>query len=135
MNNKMNWFYFSVLIALLPVSCRLIIWIVLDNSIRIDAFSLVDLVAFGIVLHATSLNEINNIPVRKFTAEIRDWKSRNVNTATFFLVLYGLFISLGIMTEVKTVKMNEYILLYSTFALGLVSLILSYRIYQKTATI
>jgi hypothetical protein len=121
------WLLFTVLIGLLPVIARystVNIFLLSD----VPAFSTVDIIVFGIVLHVSILNEINNLQKDK------DWRLIAIGISIFFIMGYILLLSAAICSESKSIPIDLNILLNSSLFLAsmsfIQSLILLYQ-YRK----
>ncbi|PTV48890.1 hypothetical protein [Acinetobacter pittii] len=110
------WLIFTVLIGLLPVIARITtvnIFLLQD----VIAISSVDIIVFGIVLHVSILNELNNLQ------KDSEWRSVAVGTSTLFIIGYALLLSAAICSESKKLLINVDLLLNSALILALISFI------------
>lgn len=119
-----NWLVYTCLIGLVPVISRAFIWSVSKSGIEPLAIS--DLVAFGLVLHASNIHEINS---EKETNS--KWKIVHNGFSVLFLVIYSLILT----TTIATMEnLNIDSIRNSTIFLCVVSFLLSFSIFYRKRT-
>jgi hypothetical protein len=111
-----NWLVFTCLIGLIPVFSRLMVWA--NSNGGIEAVAVSDLVAFGLVLHASNINEVNTI-----TARGPRWRAIHNGFSALFLVLY----SLPTISLVPNINLSS--IRNTSLALCVVSFMLSFSIF------
>jgi hypothetical protein len=110
-----KWFVYTVLIGLIPVFCRLLVWLVTKNG-TIDPVAPSDFIVFGLVLHIANINEIehlNGIGGR--------WKTFQNGMSVMFLVVYGLLFALTLNTasvDIDVIQQCVYVLCTVSFLLS-----------------
>lgn len=123
---KIKWLIYTVLVGLIPTICRVFMhFVIKDNSINV--FSASDFVAFGLVLHISNINELEHL-----TSARPAWKTAHNGVSVLFIAVYNVLFAASLLGE-KNV--NSDILLYSSVALSVVSLLISYAIYFEVSRI
>lgn len=120
-DRAMTWLFYTCLLGLVPVICRAVVWVVVNN--QIEPIEAVDLVVFGLVIHSANINEVNRI----YGAD-RAWKTLHNGTSTFFLMIYSLFL-FGLISEGREV--NSYYILVISAIMGVVSVLLSWAVIRR----
>lgn len=88
-----KWLAYTFLVGLIPMLTRLLSWAVTSQG-SLAPFATQDLVAFGLVLHASIINEIEHIQARD-----KDWKTIQNGTTILFVALYGALYTLSMIGE------------------------------------
>jgi len=112
------WLIFTVFIGLLPIIARFFtvnIFLLPD----VDDFSTVDIIIFGIVLHVSILNEINNYQ------KDRDWRIIATGSSILFIIGYVLLLSAAICSESQKIPININLLIISSIILACISFVQS----------
>lgn len=78
-----NWLLNTCLLGLIPSISRLLVWIVAKNGV--DPIAISDLVAFGLVLHIVSINDLSSMSIQDSASKVT-----HISLSTLFVVLYGL---------------------------------------------
>ena len=117
-----NWLSFTCFIGLIPVILRLIAWIFSEYGIEPIAIS--DLIAFGLVLHASNINEVSS-----FNSDDKRWSSLHYATSIVFIAVYGL---IYMTTVVKIPNLSDWKILGGALVLSLTSLFISFAIFYRT---
>jgi hypothetical protein len=115
------WLIYTCLIGLIPVISRVFIWSVSKSGIEPIAIS--DLVAFGLVLHASNIHMIN-------AGEETESRLKIVHNglSVLFLVIYSIIL----MATVADIESIDYSSLRSsTLILCVVSFALSFSIFYE----
>ena len=81
--SKSKWFAYTLLVGLIPVLTRLLVWFVAATN-QVEPIVATDLITFGLVLHASVINEVEHLPARD-----HEWKSAMNGLAITFITLYG----------------------------------------------
>ena len=120
-DRAMTWLFYTCLLGLVPVICRIAVWLVVNNSI--EPFEAIDLVVFGLVLHSANINEVNRIADAD-----REWKTLHNGTSTFFLMIYSLFL-FGAISE--GAEVNSKAILTISALMGVISIVLSVAVIKR----
>ncbi|EPF93272.1 hypothetical protein GCM10025882_07780 [Acinetobacter gyllenbergii] len=110
------WLIFTVLIGLLPIISRITtvnVFLLQDVVI----ISPVDVIVFGIVLHVSILNELNNLQ------KDNEWRLIAIGISTLFIIGYVLLLSAAICSESKNLTLNIDLLLNASIGLATISFI------------
>ena len=126
MNEKtVNWLTFTCLIGLIPLVLRLCVWFISNE--HIEPISISDLVAFGLVLHASNINEVNN-----FGEEDSKWRNIHNSVSICFIAVYGLLL---FTTIIPSLDINSYNLLVLAISLSFISFAISWTIFQRSRVV
>ena len=117
-----RWLLFTVVVGLIPVLVRLLAWVVSDPG-AVKAFSASDLIAFGLVLHISNINEA----ARAGEFDL-GWKAVLQVVSALFITFYGFLLAV-ILFEVKTV--NQDYVLYSSAFLTTISFGISLAVHKQ----
>lgn len=127
--SKSKWFAYTVLVGFLPIVCRLLIWLISNRDV-IAPLAATDFVAFGLVLHISSINELEHI-----SAQNKPWKTRQNGVAVMFIAIYSAFFAVTLLAEKSPQLINLNALLCCVAALAFASLVISLSVQQRlTAT-
>jgi len=118
---KAKWLSYTVMIALFPICCRLLIWCLSRND-DLQPISAADLVTFGLVLNASNINELEHR--KKLDSSVKTLLN---GTSILFISVFGMLFSLSIIGEPT---INSIALILCLFALAIVSLFISYSVYK-----
>lgn len=110
------WLIFTVLVGLLPIIAR-VITVNMFTLKDVVYISPVDIIVFGIVLHVSILNELNNLQ------KDNEWRLIAIGISTIFIIGYVLLLSAAIASESKNLSINLELLLNSAIALAFISFI------------
>lgn len=123
-----KWFIYTVLIGAVPFFIRLFIWLVINNLPVSYVFNEVDMVTFGLVLHVSNINELED----KVNME-QGRKTAYVGLSTFLIVVFGAFLGIAYVAdlETKTNIFNKQQIKLCTGVLSILSLLFSYSIYYR----
>lgn len=122
--NKSKWLAYTVLVALIPMAARLIVWLVLRGQ-SIPAVASSDIVAFGLVLSISVINEIEHLQGNN------SWKTIQNGIAIMFIALYGVVYAVLLVGERNTQLIDNGIVLWCVSALAAASLVLSLTVLQR----
>lgn len=110
------WLIFTVLIGLLPIIARVtVVNIFLLKDVVLIAP--IDIIVFGIVLHVSILNELNN------RQKDHEWRLIAIGVSTFFIIGYVLLLSAAICSESTKLTINIELLLNASIFLAIISFI------------
>ncbi|MTW11225.1 hypothetical protein GM658_11540 [Pseudoduganella eburnea] len=87
--SKSKWFIYTLLVGLIPILIRLLVWFVVTTN-QVEPISAIELVTFGLVIHASVINEAEHLP-----AKDHEWKSALNGQAITFITLYGALYALA----------------------------------------
>lgn len=118
----LRWLIYTCLVGLIPVLARLFVWSVADNSVQ--AFSISDIVAFGLITHISTINEIQHIK----NEESESWITIHSGVSIVFITIYSLI--LGI-TIYDVGPINEIKLLFNTAIMAITSFVLCLGIFFR----
>ena len=121
-NKKVKWLIYTVLVGLIPILSRLIVWIVTKEG-SVDLLSSSDFIVFGLVLHISNINEIENF----YEAE-REWKTLQNGISIVFIAFYSVLFSL---TLVGKTIVNTQAIMICAIVLSVVSFLISYSVYDR----
>lgn len=79
---KSKWFAYTLLIGIIPMLTRLLVWATTTSG-HIEPIASADLIALGLVLHTSTINEIARLPSRE-----RDWKTLHIGMAILLIAMY-----------------------------------------------
>jgi hypothetical protein len=124
---KRKWFIYTVIIGLLPLMIRLFLYAVLNGLELSYVINEVDLVTFGLVLHISNINELED----KVNMD-KVWKTTAIGISVIMLVLYSALLSIGYLSDaVDSVNINRRTLKMCAFLLSVLSFLNSYSIYNR----
>lgn len=119
---KTKWLAYTVLVGLIPIFSRFLIWLVTKEG-TIAPFAPQDLIAFGLVLHISNINEIEHL-----VCADRSWKILQNGVSAFFIAVYGVLFCLTL-TGADTVDPQS--IMISVGIIALVSLYISYCLFTR----
>lgn len=125
--SKSKWLAYTFLVGLIPVLTRLLAWTVTTTG-RVDPLAATDLVAFGLVLHISIINEVEHLPSKE-----KDWKTIQNGTSLTFITLYSALFAMAIIGEKSAALIDSAVLMQSSVALAAVSSLLSFSVFHRLA--
>ncbi|KKD01411.1 hypothetical protein KY46_00855 [Photobacterium halotolerans] len=120
---KIKWFLVTVIVGLLPVISRGLFSLFTSNNI--SPFVASDFIAFGFVLHISILNQIEHLNTTE------QWKSVHQITSSIFIFLYGGLTFVLLSYEADSTKIDINIVKYSAISISVVSLVMTYTIFDR----
>lgn len=117
--NRVKWFYYTVLVGFIPIILRVIIVLVLNDKNAISMVNVSDFILFGLVLNITNINEIENI---KYYPKIH--RIRVSGISVIFIIILSLLFSLSVVNEASSIFSNRSIL-FSAIILSVATFICS----------
>lgn len=108
----MKWLIYTVLVGLVPLLARLLAWAATTPG-TVQPLTAADLVAFGLVLHISNINEVDHLPERD------PMKSLQHGCSFTFIALYGVMLAV---TLIGNGVVNEEAVLTLASAMAFVSL-------------
>lgn len=121
-NKKAKWLIYTVLVGLIPIICRFFVWLVTKENI-VDLILPSDLIAFGLILHISNINEIEH-----FEESNSQWKTIQNGISIVFIAIYSVFFTLTLFDK-NFIDIEA--ITKSTFALCVVSFLLSYSVFDR----
>jgi len=129
---KIRWLIYTVIIGLIPFIIRLIVWWLCENTHDWDyIINEVDVVAFGLVLHLSIINELEN--ERRLDPK---WKTICNGISIIMLIMFAVFLGISYLEDVTASKMigiNKLKALCTV--LSVVSFLFCYAVYNELAAI
>ena len=124
-NIKTRWLVYTVLVALIPMLCRLLVWGMLDaNNVNwIDAS---DCIAFGIIVHISSINEVEHLDDKQGS-----WKTIINGTSIAFITIYGVLFALNVVEESDKNLLKDGVLLYLVSVLAIISFVIGFAVFHR----
>ncbi len=121
-NRKTKWLVYTVMIGLIPILTRLMAWAVTKEGV-VQIFSASDVIAFGLILQISNINEIEHI-----ADPGREWKTAQNGTSIMLISLYCVLYTLVLIgySVIETVA-----LMVCAIALITASLLTSYSVLDK----
>src|SRR5688572_30379210 len=123
---KTKWFIYTVIVGLLPFLIRLFIFFI-HTDLRSDyILNVVDMVTFGLVLHISNINELEDKEVVD-----KRWKTRSIGFSVIMLIFFSIFLAVAYLSETSSfLKVDMSNFKYITLLLCSVSLLMSASIYN-----
>lgn len=114
---RSKWFAYTLLIGIIPMLTRLLVWATTNNTL-IEPVAAIDLIAFGLVLHASTINEVIRLPERNC-----EWKTLQIGLAILFVTLYGALYTLALIGDnLEGVVRTKNVLISSLVVAGISTL-------------
>jgi hypothetical protein len=123
--SKSKWLAYTFLVGLIPVLTRLLTWITTTTG-AVSPLAAADLVAFGLVLHISVINELEHLPARE-----RDWKTIQNGTSLIFITLYSALYAVTIIGEKSTNLIDTTVMLRSSMVFAAISSLLSLSVFHR----
>lgn len=121
---KAKWIIYTVIVGLIPIFSRLFAWFLTNNDI-VNIFSASDFVTFGLILHISNINEIENMqdldPV---------WRTIQNGVSIVFICFYSVLYAFNLISEGSLI-VKATVLTGCSALLSLVSFFLSYTVYDR----
>lgn len=127
-SKKIKWLIYTVLVGLLPIFSRLLVWLVTQPGV-ISPFVAADFIAFGLILHISTINEIERISDQR-----RSWKTMQNGTSIMFITLYIVLFTLLLISEGIPLFINVAFLNTSAMLLALISFAVSFSVFNRIST-
>lgn len=119
-----KWLIWTVLIGLVPTITRFIAWLLTKDGVVDSWLTYSDLVAFGLVLHVSNLNEVGHA-----SALFKErWKHVQIGVSVFFVIVYGVIMGGSIAAGDN---LDSTSVLRFTVVLSTVSFLLSYSVQRE----
>ena len=124
-NRKTKWLMYTVLIGLIPVASRILVWIV-SKSRPMDLFNSADFMMFGLILHISTINEIEHLSDRQGS-----WKTIQNGTSIAFIVMYAVLFASHILGQSYPDIIDAKYVLYVTIPLCCISAFLGWSVHDR----
>lgn len=125
MNPKSKWLAYTVLVGLIPILSRLLVWLISSNDVVLP-FAAADLVAFGLVLHISNINELEHV-----ASQGKSWKTIQNGVSVIFIALYSVLFATLLLAERNPTLINSNSLLVCVAILAATSFALSLSIFHR----
>lgn len=125
----MHWIVCTIFLGTIPISLRAVIGFI----IQVDCFkmySISDFVGFGLLLHISSLHDLESLAVSKSKGRLI-----NLVLSCIAICFYGVFFALSLISENLKGVINSDFLFVSVLILTGVSTLHSFAIQKKTSII
>lgn len=119
---KIRWLVYTVLVGLIPIVSRCFVWMV-THAGTIDPLAAADFVAFGLVLHIATINELDRLSNNNSS-----WKVVHTGVAVSCVAFYSVLYSIGVVGD-KIV--DKKALTYCASAMALFSFLLNYSVFVQ----
>ena len=120
---------YTVLVGLIPVVFRALLWIISQHR-TMDVFSASDFVAFGLILHISSINEIEH-----FNDLEKSWKTFQIGAAVFFIAVYSVLFASHLFSQANLAEISVGTIRIISMILSVVSFLLSFSVYHRISRI
>lgn len=124
-NKKITWLIYTLLIGTIPFLCRLLVSSVSDNA-SVEVITSSDVIQFGLLLHISSINEIEHIETGG------SWKTIQNGMAIVFIIAYSILFATTI-APFKGIDVNS--VKNTAMCLAGVSICLSYSVFHRASNI
>lgn len=124
-NKKVKWLIYTVLIGLIPVLSRMLIWFISQNR-TMELFNASDFVVFGLILHISSINEIEH-----FNDYEKSWKTIQNGISIFFISFYSVIFASCLFEQSNPGLINVEAIKYLSIILSAVSFSISFSVYHR----
>lgn len=124
--SKSKWLAYTVLVALIPILCRVLLWVIAKAD-TVAPFAASDVVAFGLVMHISSINELEHVTSPKD----RPWKTIQNGISVLFIALYSVLFGAMLLAERNPALIDSSALLKCVAALAGTSLILGFSVLHR----
>jgi hypothetical protein len=125
--SKNKWLAYTLLVGLIPILTRLAAWLTTKAGV-VSAVAAPDFIAFGLVLHVSTVNEIEHLP-----AKYKEWKSLHNGASLVFVAVYSTLYALTILAERNAFLVDANTMLHSCMAVAIVSSMLSLSAFLRLA--
>ena len=124
-----NAMTYTVTVGLIPILVRIIIHLCISSQFqgKVDLFSIPDLIVFGLVLHISSINEIEHYQQDSI------WKTIQNGISIHLIIIYSILLAITLLhdTNLSNININIDIVRNCSGILDFISFLLSYSIYDR----
>lgn len=124
-SSKSKWLAYTVLVGLIPIASRLLTSLITKGD-AVKLFAPADIIAFGLVLHISNVNEIEHVSLKD-----KSWKTAHNGASLFFIAIYSVLYAFTLLEEGASSFIDPKGLLYCSAILSTVSLLLSLSIFHR----
>lgn len=121
-----QWLIYTVAIGLVPMLMRLAAW--LFTSVGVDAFVAADFIAFGLVLHVSMINQVEDAP-----AQDKIWKRVINGGSVMCIVFYAAMYVIVLIAEKKPELANLNYVDIFTKTSSVISFLMGCAVAQRYA--
>ena len=100
------------------------------DRINIAIFNTADFVVFGLILHISNINELEH-----FDNCQRSWKTIQNGTSVTFILWYGILFAAYLLGQSSPGLIDANITRYVAMGFSLISLLISFSIYNRVSTL
>lgn len=125
---KIKWLIYTVLVGLIPILCRMLMWVVTKNG-TVQPWAAADFIAFGLVLHISNINEIEHLDGD------RDWKTTQNGISIAFIAFYSVLFALSMLQGGAASLVNSNTITVCALSLATVSLLISFSIFHRLSSL
>jgi len=93
-NKKIKWLIYTVMVGLLPFILRFVIFLVSQDKENLVWINPSDIVAFGLILHISNINELEHI-----NSSDPSWKTIQNGVSIAFISLYSVFFAISLIHD------------------------------------
>lgn len=126
---KTKWFIYTVLVGLIPFFSRFIVYILSNEKDISFLFNPTDFIVFGLVLHITNINELENLVIDKA------WKTKQNGFSIIFIAFYSILLTISLIATRDGSTFNQNTILVSSVLLSIASFFLSFSIFDYVSKI
>lgn len=128
-SSKSKWLAYTVLVGLIPFISRLLVWTTGRGEL-VQPIAASDLVAFGLVLHISNINELEHLP-----AQNKEWKTVQNGISVIFIALYSVLYAVLLLAEKQPALVDTRAMLICVASLACISTLLSFSIFHRLSTL
>lgn len=125
MNDRyIKWMFYTVVVGLIPIIVRLFVCLI-TNSNSMNLLVPSDIIVFGLVLHISTLNEIEHFENED------NWKTKQIGVSIIFMILYSILMASALFSEIQPALIDMTVLLYCSVSMAIVSLLLTSSVFDR----
>jgi Na+/alanine symporter len=125
-NKTTKWLIYTVLVGLLPILSRIVVWLT-SKPDSVHIFAATDFVALGLVLHISSINELEHVS----SETEHGWKTIQNGVSLTFVALYSVLYAVLLIGEKSPSIVDVKAMLYCVASLAAVSFILTLSVFHR----
>ena len=126
-DRKIKWLMYTVLVGLIPVLCRLLVWVISQRR-NMDLFNATDFVVFGLILHISNINAIE-----QFDDSQQTWKTIQNGTSIIFIVVYSVLFASFLLDQSNPGLVDAAYIKYISIGLSIISFLLCLSVYDRSS--
>lgn len=125
MNDRyIKWMFYTVVVGLIPIIVRLFVCLITNNN-SMNLLVPSDIIVFGLVLHISTLNEIEHFENED------NWKTKQIGVSIIFMILYSILMASALFSEIQPTLIDMTVLLYCSVSMAMVSLLLTSSVFDR----